>query len=584
MKMSRSFLSVLSVCFTAAAVLADSPVRLTAINSMERILQHQAPFGGAVAEIEAARNEIESFQIVVAAAGANIKVNSVTLRELVGDGGGAIGGDNIKFYRQEYVRVGKSSPRAELPPGLYPDPLVPFEHPETGNAIEPYRREKDPESGRIVVKGHEVYALPFSVYNGQNQPIWVDVSVPKDAKAGVYRGVARVSADEGSAEIPVVLRVWDFTLPDGPTHGNHFGAVQGAAALYDLKPGSEEFKKIAANYYKEFAAHRLNPPLPGELRPKVNADGSLEIDPERHAALCEFIQKHNVTDFQIPRSSFARLPRPDGTDAYKTVSPENREKSLRYYRDYQKYAKDNGWLEGAYVYLLDEPNSREQYEQVNAQAELVREAAPELRILVVEQTYPHAPDWPDIDASVDIWCPLWGYIDRESIARKIANGDEVWSYTALVQPAPAYHPRYEALKDKNPPYWHIDRPLLVYRIPIWINRQYDITGILYWSTVTKVSDPWHNPAFRQRFNGGGFLFYPGVPCGIDGPVASMRLKNLRDGMEDYEYFALLEKKVGAEAVKRIVDKVAPNWWDYTRDTQTILAARRAIGNAIEKTE
>jgi hypothetical protein len=115
-----------------------------------------------------------------------------------------------------------------------------------------------------------------------------------------------------------------------------------------------------------------------------------------------------------------------------------------------------------------------------------------------------------------------------------------------------------------------------------INRQYGITGLLYWSTVTTVIDPWFNPAFAhpRHYNGGGFLFYPGAPCGIDGPVASMRIKNLRDGMEDYEYFVLLEKRAGPQAVQKIVDRIAPNWWDYCRDPDAILAARREMAQQI----
>jgi hypothetical protein len=213
---------------------------------------------------------------------------------------------------------------------------------------------------------------------------------------------------------------------------------------------------------------------------------------------------------------------------------------------------------------------------------VVHEAAPELQCLVVEQTYPHDPSWPDIDPAVDIWCPLWAFIDRQTIREKLAGGDSVWSYTALVQRAPPYHPRYEAVRDKDPPYWHIDRPLLVYRVPTWINRQYGITGLLYWSTVTRVIEPWLNPAFAhpRHYNGGGYLFYPGVPCGMDGPIASMRLKNLRDGMEDYEYFVLLEQRCGADTVQRIVDRIAPTWWDYTRDPQALLDARRELAATI----
>ena len=132
------------------------------------------------------------------------------------------------------------------------------------------------------------------------------------------------------------------------------------------------------------------------------------------------------------------------------------------------------------------------------------------------------------------------------------------------------------------PYWHIDRPLSVYRVPTWINRQYGITGLLYWSTVTRVLDPWNNPAFAhpRHYNGGGYLFYPGVPCGIDGPVSSMRLKNLRDGMEDYDYFAILEGLAGKPAVKQIVDQVAPNWWEFAKQPAQFNAARDKLAEAI----
>jgi hypothetical protein len=99
---------------------------------------------------------------------------------------------------------------------------------------------------------------------------------------------------------------------------------------------------------------------------------------------------------------------------------------------------------------------------------------------------------------------LWSFIDRKTINEKIAGGDEVWSYTALVQRSPRYHPEYENVKDLDPPYWHIDRPLTVYRVPTWINYQYGITGLLYWSTVTTVIEPWWNPAFAhpRHYNGG----------------------------------------------------------------------------------
>ena len=579
--MHKSFLLSVSVAALSAAASAANPpaVGLTALGSMERILQHETPFGTEAVEIAAARNEVESFQVVVAAKGENLRVTSVVLPKLVGEKGAEIPAECIRLYREESVRVRMSSSRAELPPGLYPDALVPFLSRETGKPIERYARRK--VDGKMVVTGYQMYALPFDVFAGQNQPLWIDVHVPKGVPAGVYRGEVRVTTDKGKATLPVALTVWDFDLPDGPTHCNHFGGFSGVAPFFGVKPGSDEFARIEERYCEALTEHRLNPPIPRRLLPAVNGDGSLSVDTNRHAALRAFVEKLHVTDFQIPSTSFARPPRSVTNDVRKSVSPEQRAKALRYYRDYYRYLKENGWADRAYVYLFDEPNSAADYEHVQVLGEIVHEAVPELKCLVVEQTYPHDRAWPDIDPAVDIWCPLWGFIDRETINEKLKQGDAVWSYTALVQRAPKYHPAYAEVGDKDPPYWHIDRPLISYRVPTWINRQYDITGLLYWSTGgMHVPSPWHDPSFRMQFNGSGSLFYPGTPCGIRGPVASMRLKNIRDGMEDYEYFALLERRAGAAAVRKVVDRIAPTWWGWARDPKALSAARGELAAAI----
>jgi hypothetical protein len=43
-------------------------------------------------------------------------------------------------------------------------------------------------------------------------------------------------------------------------------------------------------------------------------------------------------------------------------------------------------------------------------------------------------------------------------------------------------------------------------------------------------------------NGEGFLFYPGKKYGIDGPLGSMRLEAIRDGMEEYEIFYSIKQR------------------------------------------
>jgi hypothetical protein len=44
------------------------------------------------------------------------------------------------------------------------------------------------------------------------------------------------------------------------------------------------------------------------------------------------------------------------------------------------------------------------------------------------------------------------------------------------------------------------------------------------------------------YNGEGCLVYPGAAVGVDGPVAGLRLKAIRDSIEDYEYLAILERR------------------------------------------
>jgi hypothetical protein len=58
---------------------------------------------------------------------------------------------------------------------------------------------------------------PFDIAAGTNQSIWVDIFIPKSTPAGEYMGTITISEDgKDTWEIPVNLRVHDFSLPDLP--------------------------------------------------------------------------------------------------------------------------------------------------------------------------------------------------------------------------------------------------------------------------------------------------------------------------------------------------------------------------------
>ena len=112
-------LAVLAVIAAPRAHAAEEKgIRLTVLNSMQRIRQDQQPYGLPQAEIQAARNEWESFQVVVFALDENVRVTGAEITDLAGADGAKIAKEHVKLYREEYVRVRRSTRRAELPLGL----------------------------------------------------------------------------------------------------------------------------------------------------------------------------------------------------------------------------------------------------------------------------------------------------------------------------------------------------------------------------------------------------------------------------------------------------------------------------------
>lgn len=547
---------------------AQGRLEVVPFGATERLRPQDDPGVLTAPAFRAARNETESLQFAIRALGGNLPKVDLSLGAFTRADGTQLPPSASQLYREVTVNVRRSSPRATEAPGLIPDALVPLIHPQTGEKIKPHYWNGD------TLEGAAYGGTPFELWQDRSEVIWLDVHVPADAQAGDYTATLRVTAENADAvELPLTLTVWDFALPEGPTHENHFGGFGSLAAYHKLESDSPEFLELEERYSAELAAHRISPEIPHHLLPPAGEDGGVVFTPEVDAAISAFVDRHHVTNFHIPSAPFGD---PVGAD---------REKALRFYRSWYAYLEGKGWADRAYLYMLDEPNEIEAYERVRELGALVREAHPQIRRLVVEQTYTQDPAWPSLEESMDIWCPLFGFVDEASTKRLQAQGEHVWSYTALTQTAPPYHPEIEKVKADLPPFWEIDFPVTSYRIAPWLNRRYGITGLLYWSVVYFGSpdrDPWQDPGFRVRWNGEGALFYPGDAVGIHGPIASIRLKNLRDGMEDYEYFALLESLGGAEAVEAIVREAVPTWGSWKSAPAVLPALRQRLAEEILK--
>jgi hypothetical protein len=107
-----------------------------------------------------------------------------------------------------------------------------------------------------------------------------------------------------------------------------------------------------------------------------------------------------------------------------------------------------------------------------------------------------------------------------------------------------------------------------------------------------VEDPWTQPeSYRGRgvlqqgakgrvFNGEGMLVYPARAVGYDGIVSSLRLKALRDAIEDYEYLAILERLGRAAEVEKVLLPLAGSWFQWEKDPAAYAGARARLAGMI----
>lgn len=177
---------------------------------------------------------------------------------------------------------------------------------------------------------------------------------------------------------------------------------------------------------------------------------------------------------------------------------------------------------------------------------------------------------------MDIWVvmPKQSMADSSEIADAIAKGDEVWSYNTLVQ-------------DSYSPKWELDFAPINYRIqPGFLNQTYGFTGLLYWGVDQWSSDPWNNPsslvAGQFRYPGEGLLVYPGAQVGLASVVPSMRLKWLRDGVDDYDYVQLLKNAGQSSWASQMISQVATDWANWTKDPNLLEEVRKEMGDKLDQ--
>lgn len=558
-------LPLLGLCL-AAPGLGHAELHVWTVTETRHVLRSEPGADQAKVALSAGRNEHVDFQICLRS---DTPIPGINLEseDLTGQGDSRISRAEARLYRQHQLHLTTGTYRNDaFKPDWYPDPLIPFENPIT----------------RQKLQGGRLSAVPFSLPADQTHGFWVDWHVPANAPAGEYHGTYRLATGgRPLGSVIVSLTVWNFTLPQTPTLVTEFGSPDLHGYYREqVKEGRavepSDWAAVEAQCAQLLSDHCFNAVPPAKLlRPESRADGSFEIPPRQIEGLRSFIDQYHVNALQVPHPASA------------VKDPVAERDRLRGWLAAFDHAAAQLERPGVlfYTYLRDEPNTREDYRYVQLWGRAIREARSVVKVLVVEQPWT-APGqegadsaWGDLYGAVDIWCPLFSLHHPDSAARRLDLGEKIWTYTALCQGPPT-------------PWWHIDFPLLNYRVPAWMAGRDGLTGLLYWGGMAywrESADPWTQaprytgngqPQQGERgivFNGEGSLVYPAHDVGFDGIVPSIRLKALRRAIQDYEYLSILQRLGrGAEAQKIVRGLTASFFqWDKAPSDYERARARMA---------
>ncbi|GAA1081520.1 DUF4091 domain-containing protein [Pseudonocardia alni] len=367
----------------------------------------------------------------------------------------------------------------------------------------------------------DIPARGVSVDPHRAQPYWVDVAVPRDAVPGVYRGGYTLRTAGGDVSGQVELTVLDLVLPARP-------ALTGAFLNSGGRPAVDA----------ELLRNGAMPGSPvGGLDPALRASGRLNA-----------VNTGFYSGADRDTCAMRPPPTPGEVDAAVREAPAGTSR---------------------YNYTADEIADCDDHTTLYP---ALRDWSRALHRAGVRQLVTMAPDPALFDDGtgapvVDVWASLPMDHDPALVDAAVGRGMEVWSYTALAQ-------------DDYSPKWLIGAdPAGLRAMPGFLNQSLGYTGLLYWrvdgwGTV----DPWSTAVlYDDRYAGDGMLVYPGDRVGLPGGAApSLRLKWIRDGIDDYAYAELARRAAGDAAVDRVVRTVAPDWRGWSRDPAALATARAAL--------
>ncbi len=431
---------------------------------------------------------------------------------------GDLNGVEIDIFTENYVPCGDT---------MYPDPLVPFD-------------------------GEE-----FVLLSGNNITFFVDIKVLPKAVTGkrTLKFCLKSNDEAVSNSVAIDLTVWNFEFSNTPASLSAVGLNREYLETHTGDYSEETY----IQYYELLLDHGLSPyDLPYDILDN-RAD--------------KYMSDPRVTSFRVP------------------CSHDVQEQRIIDY--YTKIKSNPEWLKKAYFYPIDEPTTVEKLRSLQTRCEYLKLLCPEIKIIC--PYYTNIDVTSDYDQTqflldtVDVPCPkpcMWDdktvYSDaqlekfpsfKSRMDDHLARGRELWWYVCNTPGKPYLN-------------LFVDENGLDHRVLFWQQYRYGVEGFLYWCTNywLKTNDPWTDvdtKTLKYPVYGEGLLLYPGDKVGINGPVASLRLKAVRDGIEDYKLLLLAEETLGKNYILNKVISVSPDVANVSVNNVSFSEIRNIIGNDIE---
>jgi hypothetical protein len=496
-----------------------------------------------------ARNEVLAFQVVLetdekGASGVDVKLpalkqaggNATIAYAPPGADPTAYAGRPIEIFTENYMFVPKASEaRWAYQPGSAAAPA----HPTGWKPV-----QLVPENAKAGKGG-----LPIDIAPRSNQAIWIEVYTARDLPAGRYTGDVEVTSGGQVQKVPVELELFDFDLPDENSLDVMLYFDEEQVSLYTGMDLEDRFHRFA---------HRQRVELVGAYTTSSLEEAAGRFDGSDFGPSAGYDGPGKGVGNRIAPATFYG-PSPDY---------EQQDTAWAASDAWMTYLKDHLPDAITFLYMPDEPLFNE-YRHIQSLASFVHGNPGPGRALPVFVTSSRKGV---LDSAIDIWCSPPQRYDIATAEAERKAGHAYWFYNG-------HRPHTGALI--------IDTEATDSRATAWIAFKHGVEVYFNWHSVhwkhnfqkvgDKIQNVWADPVtFDNRgqphkaradqgfLNGDGALIYPGREVlhpaedrGIDGPVSTIQLANLRRGLQDHLYLTIA-KKLGLESVvSKAISSVVP---------------------------